>query len=194
MGPQDAMYLIADCSGSMQELGKALLTRNITGFIREFLNMHGGSFFCSGIQLYLWNECVTPFRLNDDCEIPHMVTSGKADLKQLRDFLEKELLEQNHVKAIILSDGNFPKNELINFGNWCKEQPCLKLIAVAVGSDASLSGLKELSSDGRIFNPEDIATAIKSVFSKINLRMQGPASVNDLVEPPFINEEVLLES
>jgi hypothetical protein len=173
------LLVIVDCSGSMQELGKSLLARNLVSFIREFTQPPLGTRIAA-MRLFHWHDSIIPVALQECSDVPSLPPGKKADLDQLKVLFTLELDNDEHVRAILLSDGNFSRDQLKSFGIWRREHPHLILQPVAIGSDSWMTALKELSSSDRVYNPEDIAAAINSIFFTPGLNSLDPFSVRDL--------------
>ena len=188
------LHIVLDISGSMQEMGKLLLARNLVSFIREFSDFHPKKFSFTGIRLFTWNEAIQPVELTDNCATPHFKATGKADLARLKEFLESETEKTTQIRGIILSDGNCPDKALLkNFSAWCKEHPHLTLCTVAIGADSSHSGLKKLSTNNRVFSSEDISAAIQSLTAGIKGKVRCPTSVNEFSPPSDKEHEEVWE-
>jgi len=185
----DQLLIVLDISGSMQEMGKLLLARNLVSFIRESSDINPEKFSIGGIRLFTLNEAIQPVELTANCATPHFQASGKADLARLKDLLELEIERTTQVKGLILSDGIFPKALLKSFSAWCKEHLHLTLLAVAIGADSSHADLKKLSTNNRVFSPEDISAAIQSLTAGIKGEVRGPTSVNEITFPSAQEDE-----
>jgi hypothetical protein len=178
MQQSEILNLLVDTSGSMYEMGKLLLVRNLVTFIREFSDITPERFPFDGIRLVTFNDGLKLVELNKNCETPHFQASGKADLIQLKEWLEAEIEKTPTVKAIVFSDGSFPGDMLKSFGAWHEECPHLTLRAVAIGADASHTRLKALSTNKIVFRSEDISLALESLCAGVDAELPGPVSVS----------------
>lgn len=186
----DRLHLILDISGSMREMGKLLLARNLVAFTRELLEIMPEEFSFREIRLFTWNEVIQPVELTANRETSHFEASGKTDLARLKEFLESQTENKTGVKAIILSDGSFSNNFLLNnFNTWHKENPHLTLYAVGIGADAYHSNLRKLSTNNRVFCPEDLFPAIRSLVAYVDGDMDKPPSVNEISLPSDQEDE-----
>lgn len=190
MAFQMTLHVIADSSGSMQEMGKGCLARNLVTFIRELLAGERGEPL-GEIALYHWKERVVAVPMQEEVETPPLDPGdpgGRASLERLREFLQSELRNRNEVRAVILTDGNFQRQELKEFALWRKEQAGLALLTLAVGSDASYPSLQELSTGGRVYAPEDVCAALRSFLADRPLVVPRPCSASELVVPSRCRE------
>ena len=71
----------------------------------------------------------------------------------------------NDMNFIILSDGLFMSDEVKKYQEITESYPGMRLIAVAVGSDADEYALQKISYGEKIFHPEDIPLAVDFFLS-----------------------------
>jgi len=193
---KNSFLCILDTSGSMHEMGKLLLGKNLVLFIREFLDIQKEIFSLDKLILFTWDDSIDLVELNDDCAIPHFIASGRTNLVRLKELFEFELKNRNQVKAIILSDGNFHHDQIESFSTWCKKtNPHLTIRTVGIGSDSSDNNLRKLSTNDHVFGPEDISMAMRSLCVSVDEKIHRPISVNDFsltvdpFDPDNVNDE-----
>jgi len=174
------IQILLDISGSMQEMGKLLLARNLVAFIREFSEIQPDKLPPGEIELFSWSDTIQPVELPDEIEIPRFLASGSSDLKQLEEFLHFRTENMSQVKMLILSDGHIAAGSLKRFQLLCREQPHIAIRTVAVGADAAISNLRKLSTNNSVFSSEDISAAIQSLIAGIDDSIELPTSVNDI--------------
>ena len=163
------VLVILDTSGSMSEMGKLLLARNLVSYLRQ----------CVSVELYTWNEQLQSIALASDEELPLLEATGQNNLNSLRDFLKSRLANGTLQPVLLFSDGNVSNGALASFAIWRKEQANLVLEAVAIGPDANHAVLEELAAPGRLFVPENVAAALTAVLT-------GPGEV----PPPIMTADI----
>ena len=174
MNQSDVLHLVIDVSGSMQEMGKLLLARNLVSFIREYLELQINTVTFSKIRLCTLNETIQLIELNKNTEIPKFNAKGKAELSSLQDYIKTELEQSTKVKVILFSDGNFNNKQLKDFCTWSQQHASLLLYSVIIGADANSNNLRQISNNQRAFSAEDISLAVQMMAQ----------SVCDVIEPP----------
>jgi hypothetical protein len=185
----EIIHIILDISGSMQEMGKLLLARNLVTFIREFSEFRPDKLPSGAIQLLSWSDTIQPVELRDDCETPIFHASGSSDLIQLKEFFQSVADDMPQVKVLILSDGHISITSLKKFKLFCKEQPHITIRTVAVGADSANSTLRKLSTNNCVFLSEDISVAIQSLIGGTEDPIERPTSVNDITLDSAQTEE-----
>lgn len=173
------IFVIVDISGSMQEMAKILLSQHLVSYIFELATIQE-RIFPIEIQLFTWNESITKVQCNMEEQVPVLIPSGKADLNQLKGFLDSQALA-NDFKAIILSDGMFSLSAINNFKLWLNKQPRFALYTVAIGADSNIAKLKEISTNNHVYSSENITTAIYELIWDGYRRMEKPFRINDVI-------------
>lgn len=134
--------VIADCSGSMREMGKADVMRNAVRTLSVWFERPENS----GCQLaiYLWTDALT--RLVKGGKLAFR---GKADPSVLREHLDA--LPEG-ARVLLLSDGLFSVEPLTRKA---REKSVL-LIPVQIGADANEQALRSLSHARRVFRVSEL--------------------------------------
>ena len=184
-----SLHIILDVSGSMQEMGKLMLARNLISCIREKCCLKSGEIPFKKMQFFIWNDKVCPVDLSNDNETPHFKASGKVDMDQLIELLGREASAGLLQNVIILSDGNFSKNTLKKFCVWRKEQSNVNIRTVAIGADASHFNLKEMATNNHVILSENISTVIQSFYYGIDSNVLPPYSIGELTLPSDTEDE-----
>jgi hypothetical protein len=175
MTQDNRLDVILDVSGSMDEMGKKLLTRNLAAFIREFINRQPPNAFFTSMSLTQWNKTIEELPLSSDLDIPEIQAVGKADITAVKDYLKGKIKKNRHVKVVILTDGYFSQNSSRDFRNWIKyHQQDTDIRFIAIGADASLHKFD------KVYLAEDISTAIRSFSQASGETITPPASVDEL--------------
>ena len=175
-----SLHIIIDASGSMQEMGKLMLARNLISYIRESSYLMAEEFPFGDIYSFLWNDGVYTVDLLNDNEIPCFNAAGKIDMDKLVKLLEHEVSAGLLQNLIILSDGNFSKDAIKTFCLWRKENPDINVHTVSIGADASSFNLKELATNKKVIHSEDISTIIQSFYYGNCSDVPVPHSIVDI--------------
>jgi hypothetical protein len=99
---------------------------------------------------------------------------------QLIEYLEREVSAGLLQNVIILSDGNFSKNDIKKFCIWRKANSNINIRAVAIGVDASHFNLKEMATNNYVILSENISTVIQSFYYGIDSNVLLPHSITDI--------------
>ncbi len=175
MNQDNQLVVIVDVSGSMDEMGKKLLAKNLTAFIREFIDRQTPNAFFTSMSLILWNKTVVELPLSSDMDIPEIQAAGKAEITAVKDFLTGKIKKKMQVKVVILTDGNFSQNSSRDLIKWIKHhQQNIDIRFIAIGADASLHKFD------KVYFAEDIATAIRSFSQASGETITPPVSVDEL--------------
>lgn len=189
MTKPESLHVILDVSGSMQEMGKLMLARNLISYINECVYLMADEFPFKKIQLFTWNDKVYPVDLSNGIEIPHFKATGKVDMDQLIELLGREASTSLLQNVIILSDGNFSKNALNRFCVWRKANSNINIRVVAIGVDASHLNLKELATNNHAIPSEDISTVIQSFSYGIDSNVLLLHSIAEINLPSDTEDE-----
>ena len=174
------LHVIADTSGSMKEMGKIHLQRNLCRYANQLKTLNL-VFSNLNMLFFQWNAEVARIRPDDDGDIPPLAARGPSDLGALAAFLRETRDEGRTLRALVLSDGNFSSE-----ADWSKElgnPPGWRLRTVAVGADADLLRLREIASNGRCYQAEDIATAVNDAAFGPDGPVREPASADQIISP-----------
>lgn len=182
---KDVLYLIVDTSGSMSEMGKAHLQRNLCCYVSQLQIIDKKKYSDVELRFYQWGEKIIEIFLKSDGEIPVLTPEGQSDLVTLSNFLFGSLDERQKLKVLILSDGNFINSDISIFQKKLRKLTNLQLRTVAVGADADIFKLTKISSNDSVYRAENIASAIDSSIFGADLSVAVPESTEQIlmVEP-----------
>lgn len=154
------LVIVLDASGSMSEMGKSQLQRNLCRYASQLQTFGMGS--CQDIkaQYFKWEREVAEICVDSDGEISSLVFEGTSSLTALSEFLSRTAEGRERSRILVLSDGNFSSSDVRSFQSKRKTLPGLIVRTVAVGADADLRKLKWISSNDSVHRSENIATAI----------------------------------
>ncbi len=175
-------YIIVDVSGSMNEMGKIHLQRNLCRYVAQLRLIEQEKYSDIDIHFYQWAQNISEVALQNDRDIPSLNAEGSSSLNVLLDFLVEELKHANELKILVLSDGNFYRDEYKQFLEW-KEQPNKVLIrTVAVGADGDLLKLKKISTNNTVYLSENISTAIDNTIFGSDEPLTAPESTAQILQ------------
>ena len=125
--------IFVDTSGSMNEMGKIHLQRNLCRYVMHLPFIDKEKYLDLDVHLYQWAQNVSEVDLQSDGDIPVFNAEGFSNLCTLVDFLS-----QNSARILILSDGNFSNLDISSFQNQLSSYPDLIIRTVAVGADPAV--------------------------------------------------------
>lgn len=177
-----ALYIIVDVSGSMNEMGKIHLQRNLCRYVTQLRLIEQDRYSGLDIRFYQWAQNVSEVPLQGDGDIPALNAQGSSSLSVLSDFLSEDKMNAENSKILILSDGNFDRDDYQAFLKW-KENHALPMArTVAVGADADLLKLKKISTNNTVYLSENIASAIDSTIFGSDEPLTPPASIAQILQ------------
>jgi len=184
------LYIIIDVSGSMNEMGKIHLQRNLCRYAAQLRLIDQEKYSGADIRFYQWAQNVSEVDLHSDGDIPALNAKGTSNLRVLYDFISHNLNDTERSMALILSDGNFPSPNIVSFQNQLDTFTNLIIRAVAVGADADLLKLKQISTNNTVYLSENIASAIDSTIFGSDEPLTAPVSTAQILQsPPAETEE-----
>ena len=184
------LYIIVDVSGSMNEMGKKHLQRNLCRYAVQLKIIELGNYADFDIHFYQWGQSVSEFVPQSDGDIPLLVVEGSSSLISLSDFLSKNLNDSEDLRVLILSDGNFSSSDILSFKQRMSSLPNLIIRTVAVGADADLLKLKKISSNYCVHLPENIVAAIECTILGSDDRVTTPETAAQIrISEPAKSEE-----
>ena len=176
------LYIIIDVSGSMNEMGKIHLQRNLCRYAAQLRLIDQEKYSGSDIRFYQWAQNISEVALQSDGDIPALNAEGSSKLCVLSDFLSQHLNDTGRLMVLILSDGNFPNSDIVSFQNQLGTFSDLIIRTVAVGADADLLKLKKISTNNSVYLSENIASAIDStIFGSVE-PLTAPVSTAQILE------------
>jgi len=173
------LIIITDSSGSMSEMGKIFIVQNLLYYVIELVTISPEMNLSENIQLYAWNKDIAKIGFDKLGKLLPLNPNGKNDLSVLNKFLD-ELSEDKNYKILFFGDGNFSLREFREFISWCKNKTNLDIRTIAIGVDANLEKLKELSTNNKTYKPENISTAIKSLIKENSSHTYAITSIKDI--------------
>lgn len=176
------LFVFVDISGSMNEMGKIHLQRNLCRYAAQLRLIDQEKYSGSDIRFYQWAQNVSEVVLQSDGDIPALNAEGSSKLCVLSDFLFQHLNDTGKLMVLILSDGNFPNSDIVSFQNQLGTFSDLIIRAVAVGADADLLKLKKISTNNTVYLSENIASAIDSTIFSSDDPLTAPVSTAGILE------------
>lgn len=176
------LYIIVDVSGSMNEMGKIHLQRNLCRYAAQLRLIDQEKYSGSDIRFYQWAQNVSEVALHSDGDIPALNAEGSSKLCVLSDFLSQHLNDTRRSMVLILSDGNFPNSDIVSFQNQLGTFTDLIIRTVAVGADADLLKLKKISTNNTVYLSENIASAIDSTIFGSDEPLTAPVSTDQILK------------
>jgi hypothetical protein len=158
------LYIIVDVSGSMNEMGKIHLQRNLCRYAAQLRGVDQQKYASLDIRFYQWVQDISEITIQSDGDIPALNAEGSSNLCDLSDFFSQHLNDTGRSRILILSDGNFANSDIVSFQNQLSKFPDLIIRTVAVGADADLLKLKKLSTNNSVHLSENISSAIDSTI------------------------------
>ena len=184
------LYIIVDVSGSMNEMGKIHLLRNLCRYAAQLRLIDQEKYSVADIRFYQWAQNVSEVALQSDGDIPALNAEGSSNLCVLSGFLSKYLKDTGRSMVLILSDGNFPNSDIVSFQNQLSTLTDLIIRTVAVGADADLLKLKKISTNNTVYLSENIASAIDGTIFGSDEPLAAPVSTAQIPQSePAESEE-----
>ncbi|MBF0314282.1 MAG: VWA domain-containing protein [Oligoflexia bacterium] len=181
------LYVIVDISGSMNEMGKIHLQRNLCRYSSQLKTIDQEKYANIEIHFFQWATTISEIIIQSNGDIPLLIAEGTSDLDHLFDFLSAALNRDQTLRVLIFSDGNFEKfSDVLAFQKKLSTIPNLILKTIAVGADADLQKLKKISSGNNVFLAENIASAIDSILFGMNKCI--------VVAPEYLNQIKISQS
>lgn len=186
----EPLYIIVDVSGSMNEMGKIHLQRNLCRYAAHLRLIDQEKYSVADIRFYLWAQNISEVALQSDGNIPALNAEGPSNLCVLSDFLSEYLKDNRRSMVLILSDGNFSNSDIVNFQNQLGTLTDLIIRTVAVGADADLLKLKKISTNNTVYLSENIASAIDGTIFGSDEPLAAPVSTAQIPQSePTESEE-----
>lgn len=179
-----SLYIFIDSSGSMAEMGKILLQRNLCRFISQLPNIDD-RYSKLDLLFYEWNSSITELSIQSDGDIPEIFPQNTADLKVIGSFLcDLSMKDQKKaISALLLTDGGFDNSHISEFNSMINGLSNLKLQFVAVGADANIFKLEKISTSHKVYFAEDISGSVSSLMFDYSNDVAAPLSLNELRLP-----------
>jgi len=185
------LYVLIDTSGSMVEMGKAHLQRNLCRFISQLPFIDEQKYANFEIHFFQWNTSIRKLFVQDNGDIPTLNPQSTSDLSSLKEFLCSISNHSQPPCVLLLSDGNFSSTNITEFKHGVGSIPNLILRIVAIGPDADMLKLKKLSTYENVYLAENISAAVNSIFIGIDEKIAAPKFVNQIkmILPPDAQDD-----
>lgn len=179
---KEPLYIIVDVSGSMNEMGKIHLQRNLCRYAAQLRGIDQQKYADLDIRFYQWAQDISEITIQSDGDIPALNAEGSSNLCDLSDFLSQHLNDTGSARILILSDGNFPNIDIESFQNQLSTFPDLIVRTVAVGADADLLKLKKISTNNSVHLSENISSTIDSTIFSSDEPFSAPVSTAQILQ------------
>lgn len=176
------LFIFVDVSGSMNEMGKIHLQRNLCRYAAQLRLIDQEKYSGLDIRFYQWAQNVFEVVLQSDGDIPVLNAEGSSNLCALSNFLSQYLNDTGRLMVLILSDGNFPNSDIVSFQKQLGTFSNLIIRTIAVGADADLLKLKKISANNTVYLSENIASAIDSIIFGSDELLTAPVSTARILE------------
>lgn len=177
-----SLYLFFDVSGSMNELGKIHIQRNLCRYVAQLQLIDQEKYANIDIRFYQWAQDISEIAVQSDGSITTLNTQGSSSLNILSDFLFQNLNSTERSKILILSDGNFSNSNILSFHSQLSSISDLIIRTVAVGADADLIKLKKFSTNNSVYLSEDITSAFDCIFFESDEQLAVPISTDQILK------------
>lgn len=176
------LILMVDTSGSMNDMGKIHLQRNLSRYAVQLREIGQEKYKDLNIRLFQWEQNIYEITMQNDRDVPALIANGSASLNALSHFLSNNPTDTEISRLLILSDGNFEPDDYKSFLTWKKENIPPLIRTVAVGADAGLLKLKIISTNNTVYLSENIASAIDSAIFGFDKLCSAPVSVDQILQ------------
>jgi len=176
------IYIIVDVSGSMNEMGKTLLQRNLCRYASQLREIDQKKYANVDIRFYEWAQDIFEVIHQENNDIPALKAECSSNLNSLSSFLTKELYGIDKPSVLVLSDGYFERDDFEQFVEWKNNNAEVFIQTVAVGADADLLKLKKISTNNRVYLAENIALAIDSAIFDSDASYIAPDSTAQILQ------------
>lgn len=164
------LSIIVDVSGSMNEMGKFYLQRNLCRYVGQLHDIDKKKYADFHFRFFQWGQDISEI-----VDIPSFDFNmkGSACLKRLSEFIAQEYKQCQ--RYIILSDGYFSTSGTdINYQEPLKSFSDLIICPIAVGVDAKEINLKKLAINSKVSFSEDIFSAVDEALFFISGDIMPP--------------------
>jgi hypothetical protein len=181
---QEPLYVFVDVSGSMFEMAKIHIQKNICRFITALPLVDPSNYGRFDLHFYRWSNSIEEISLEEDGSFPVLEASGRADLSSLGFFLEEMACreeEKGLLRVLLLTEGLFRSNDLEAFSKKMRSLSSLLLRVVAIGADAPVERVRSIATNGVAWLPEDIPAAMESLCFSQDGAPAPPKCVKDIL-------------
>ena len=125
---------------------------------------------------------ISKIAVQSDRDIPALNAEGSSSLSILSDFLFQNFNNTERSVALILSDGNFDRDDYKKFLEWKEKDNQIMIRTIAVGADADLLKLKKISTNNHVYLSENIASAIDESIFGVDEGIAAPKSTAQILQ------------
>ncbi|MBW7876131.1 MAG: VWA domain-containing protein [Candidatus Cloacimonetes bacterium] len=179
---KSCIYIIIDVSGSMNEMGKIHLQRNLCRYAAQLRLIDQEKYSDADIRFYQWAQNVSEVALQSDGDIPAFKAKGFSNLCALSDFFLQHMNDAGRSMVLVLSDGHFLNSDIVSFKNQLSIFPDLIIRTAAVGADSDLFKLKKISTNNTVYLSENIASAIDGTIFGSDKPLATPVSTTQILQ------------
>ena len=176
--------IVVDTSGSMNEMGKNHLQRNLCRYLHELRIINEQKYSNIEFRYYQWSSSVTNLFVQESGEFPVLTPKGEADMVALSEYLKSMVNDEQELHVLIITDGQYSYSEITEFKKGLEKYQNIALRVVAVGADADIAKMKKLSTNGNVYLAENISAAICSICFGTDNRVNGPNSLTQIQISP----------
>ena len=185
----ESLCIIIDVSGSMQNMGKIHLLRNLCRYVAQLPLINQQKYAATNVRFYQWAQAISEFTLQSDGDMPALNAEGSSHLGGLSDFLSQNLNPVARSMVLILSDGYFSTSDISAFQQRLSTLSNLSVRTVAVGADANVMTLRKLSTNDSVYLAENILAAIDSAIFGSDKLLLAPLSTAEILYASTCVEE-----
>ncbi|MCD2514716.1 hypothetical protein LQ564_00130 [Massilia sp. G4R7] len=186
---QQALYVVADCSGSMAEPGKTAVLASLVSYVRTCERLGTLPAWCSQVKLVAWSDQARLLELALQAPLPALTCGGRAESATLFALLMQD--GARTARILLLSDGGIDPVGQRAWQTWRAGYAggAPELRAIAVGADATLPALEVLVGKGRLFAAEDIGVALHDWAAHQEAPQADPWCLADTVQAASIETD-----
>ena len=161
------LVVVADASGSMRELGKAMVLRGLLAFIRqsiEYKTLSSVTADTADSVFVIWGSSVETHSAVEKLALPRLNPMGRAQVEDLLTALEAIEGTSDSFRLLFLSDGCWSRKlaDCLHKGLSTARKK-FRSQAIAVGSDADMRLLERIFGRGNVYLAESALKALSSV-------------------------------
>ena len=157
--------VIADTSGSMEEMGKRHISKGLLRYVNQLRQLTPTTTDNIQYRFFTWSDTLDRFYFDESGFFSVSTTNGNSNLEALSSHVNNA---NSNYCWIVLSDGCFSSTQINTFISNVDSDLRDRLFTVAIGADAEIYKLTKLSSKGQCFLPENIATAVSLALHSFN--------------------------
>lgn len=175
-----SIEVIVDSSGSMNEMGKSLLLRNLCRYISQLPYINPDKYMRIKFSFFLWSSIIDKYSTQENGDFNLIDPQGSSNLCILSEWLVKKVDNGEMLKTLLLTDGNFNSSVVTNYNKITSNYTNLQVLPVAIGADANITPLKKISTNQKVYLAENIPSAIDSLILRTSSISNKPKSINQI--------------